>query len=195
MDPSGLLKNLTLKVSFRQPPSIKSMNNMFASTHRNQKPVKCGRKCCLICEKVLCTDKQIEVITGNNEKEILYAARFSCKTRNLVYIVFEKFTKKVLYVGHTGQSLESRIYQHTGGKKLKGGNSKFRYGLLPDTSVNKIFYEVTAVRSHPSRVRRLEHEKEYIQKLKPSWNVQVQFLWWNNRSNESKQQQVDSDSD
>ena len=187
MDPSGALKNLTLKVSFRQPPSIKSLNNMAASTQKNQSPVKCLRKCCLICEKALCIDKKVKVLTGNNDWETINAARFSCKTRNLVYIIFDKNTKKVFYVGHTGQSLESRIYQHTGGKKLKGGNSKFRYGLLDDNSKNKIFYDITAVRSHPSRVRRLAHEKELIQKLKPSWNIQVEFLWWNNRSNEFNQ--------
>ena len=60
-----------------------------------------------------------------------------------------------------------------------------------DSSVNKIFYQITAVRSHPSRVRRLAHEKELIQKLKPSWNVQVEFLWWNNRSNEFKERECE----
>ena len=89
-------------------------------------------------------------------------------------------------VGHTGQSLECRIYQHTGGKKRRGGNSKFRNGLLNDNAKNKIFYKITAVRSHPSRVRRLAHEKELIQKLKPSWNVQVEYQWWSNKSNEFK---------
>ena len=128
----------------------------------------------------------MEVLTGDNNFETINAARFSCKTRNLVYVLFDKNTREVYYVGHTGQSLETRIYQHTGGKKLKGGNSKFRDGLLDDSSKNKIFYEITAVRSHPSRVRRLSHEKEYIQLLKPSWNVQVEFQWWNNKSNEFK---------
>ena len=148
MDPTGLLKNLTLKLSFRQPPSIKTLNNMTASTAKNQNPVKCKRKCCLICEKVLCTDKTVKVTTGDNKKETIQAARFSCKTRNVVYILFDVFSREVYYVGHTGQSLENRIYQHTGGKKLKGGNSKFRNGLLQDTSINKIFYQITAVRSH-----------------------------------------------
>ena len=132
MDPTGVLNNLTLKLSFRQPPSIKALNNMNASTQKNQLPVKCSRKCCLICAKVLCTDKKVEVLTGDNNFETINAARFSCKTRNLVYVLFDKNTREVYYVGHTGQSLETRIYQHTGGKKLKGGNSKFRDGLLDD---------------------------------------------------------------
>ena len=159
---------------------------MSASTQKNQEPVKCHRKCCEICAKLLCTDKKVKVLTGDNNWEILNSARFSCKTRNLVYVLFDQVTKKVYYVGHTGQSLENRINQHTGGKKRKGGNSKFRDGLLEESSKNRIFYHITAMRSHPSRVRRLQHEKEYIQKLKPLWNVQVEFQWWQNRSNEFK---------
>ena len=158
---------------------------MILAGKQNKTPQKCNRKKCLICQHALCTEPKVEIKSGDGTIHEVHAARFSCKSRNVIYIIFDKKTKVCYYVGHTGQSIESRIYQHTGGKKnMKGGNSKFKNGFVTDKSKHKIHFYITAISSHPSRVRRLEHEKEWIRKLKPSWNIQVEYHWWSHQSNE-----------
>ena len=124
------------------------------------------------------------------------AARFSCRTRNVIYIVFCPNTFKVYYVGHTGQSISTRFYQHTGGKRQqKGGNKKFRFGMLPDSNVNKIHFKITAIQSHPSRVRRKELEKKWIKKSHPQWNTQTEYNWWIAQSNEYTDREMTNTAD
>ena len=105
----------------------------------------------------------------------------------MIYIVFDIDTKEVFYVGHTDQPVSTRIYQHCGGKKsVKGGNSKFRRGLLTDGSIHQTKFRVTAIKSHPSRVRRLEQEQQWIDTLQPTWNVQREHHWWTKHSYEEQ---------
>ena len=185
LDPTGTMKNLTVKVSFRQPPSIGTRNSMITSAHVNKKPVACGDHKCTFCKYIICTDKKVTLFDKYDNPLIINAARFSCRTRNVVYIIFCTLTFKVYYVGHTGQSISTRFYQHCGGKRQqRGGNSKFRQGMLEDSNENKIHFRITAIQSHPSRVRRKELEKKWIKISHPLWNVQTEYNWWSAQSHE-----------
>ena len=154
---------------------------MLSGAHADQNPVKCGRKICDICP-VICLLKTVDLLDPDGNLHSLRAARFTCKSHNLIYFIFDPVTQSPLYIGHTGQKLLSRMYQHRGGKKKNSGKSKIRFGFLKDTSPNKIFFKITAISASPYRVKRLETERFYINLFKPAWNVQLQHFWWQDAS-------------
>ena len=75
----------------------------------------------------------------------------------------------VLYVGHTGQTIGTRMNQHRVGKSCIRNNST---------------YKLIAIHSDISKAKRLQDEKWYIHKLKPLWNVQRRFHWWTSESHQ-----------
>ena len=181
MDDSGALNNIHIKISKRQPPSVGTLNNMLSGAHADQNPVRCGRKICDTCP-VISLSKTVILIDPNEVLHTIKAARFTCKSRNLIYFIFDPITKVPLYIGHTGQQLLSRMYQHRGGKKKNSGKSKIRFGFLKNNSPNKIHFQITAITASPLRVKRLETERFYINIFKPTWNCQLQHFWWQDAS-------------
>ena len=181
MDDSGILNNIHIKISKRQPPSVGTLNNMRSGAHNDQDPVRCGRKICDICP-LICTSKTVSLVQPEGEFVEFKAARFTCKSHNLIYFIFDPISREPLYIGHTGQKLLTRMYQHRGGKKKNSGKSKIRFGFLKNTSPNKINFQITAIAASPYRVKRLETERFYINKFKPTWNTQLQHFWWQDAS-------------
>ena len=192
LDTTGVLITVTIKISKRQPPSIKSLNNMYSVAHINNLPCKCNRKFCEFCKNI-CIDPLVVLSTSHGEDIEIKAARFSCKTRYLVYIIFDETSKQALYVGHTGQAIETRFHSHMGGKKKKSGKSKIRNGFLPAGHKDRIYFKITAVHAHKYRVKRLEAERHWINALKPIWNVQVEHHWWSNKTHEHDGQVISDD--
>ena len=189
-DPTGGTSNINIQISRRQPPSIKSQNNMITSANQNTHPTKCGRTCCDLCP-LISTDKVFEIVDYNGVEHKLQAARFSCKSSNLVYFIFDTKNKRALYCGHTGQALETRFRQHRGGKKKNSGKSRIRYGFLPETSKNFIDFRISAIQASKYRVRRLNLEYHWIQTLLPLWNCQLVHQWWMSKSYETKTHEIE----
>ena len=130
-------------------------------------------------------DKIVELYDAEGNLHEIRAARFTCKSSNLIYFIFLPQTKKALYIGHTGQSLLTRLYQHRGGKKKNSGKSKIRYGFVKNSSPRKIHFKITAISASPYRVKRLETERHYINLFQPEWNTQLQHFWWQDKSYEN----------
>ena len=185
MDDTGVLNNIHVKISKRQPASVATLNNMLSGAHADQNPVKCGRKICDVCP-VISLSKTIDLLDQDGNIHTIKAARFTCKSANVIYFIFDPITKMPLYIGHTGQKLLSRMYQHRGGKKNNSGKSKIRYGFVKDSSPNKINFQITAISASPYRVKRHEAERYYINLFRPLWNVQIQHFWWQDASLEYK---------
>ena len=165
LDSENALTKVTVKLSKRQPPSIAAQNNLDCTRHANNSPVQCPKaNNCPLCRHIL-TDKTWTDFYGR----VHFQARFSCKTRNLVYILYDENTNRALYVGHTGQTIGTRFYQHRKGK----------------SSIRNTNFKLVALKSSPSKAKRLEHEKQLILHLKPEWNVQRKFHWWNSESHQS----------
>ena len=181
MDDTGVLNNIHVKISKRQPPSVGTLNNMRSGAHTDQNPVRCGRKICDICP-LICLSKTVNLIDPEGETHEIKAARFTCKSHNLIYFIFDPIKSEPLYIGHTGQMLLTRMYQHRGGKKKNSGKSKIRFGFKKDTHPEKVHFQITAIIASPYRVKRLETERFYINKFRPSWNTQLQHFWWQDAS-------------
>ena len=141
----------------------------------------CSRRICDICP-VICTEKTVALQDHCGEWHEIRAARFTCKSSNLIYFIYLPDSGTPLYIGHTGQQLLKRMYQHRGGKKKNSGKSNIRYGFVKDSSPNKINFKITAITASPFRVKRLELERYYINLFKPSWNTQLQHYWWQDQS-------------
>ena len=184
MDEKGQLNNVHIKISKRQPPSVGTRNNMLSGAHLDQNPAKCNRSFCDICP-VLCMDKIVELYDINGNLVQIRATRFSCKTSNVIYFIFLPETGEVLYIGHTGQSLLTRLFQHRGGKKRNSGKTKIRYGFVKNSSPKKIHFKITCIAASPYRVKRLETERFYINLFRPAWNCQLQHYWWQDKSYEN----------
>ena len=166
MDDEDILTNCTVKLSKRQPPSVAARNNI-ASTQPTQEvgPMRCYKQNCKTCKHIF-----IASTWTDNDNYSHKIARFSCKSRNLIYILIEPDTNEVLYVGHTGQTIHARMNQHRIGKSC----------IRNHTS-----YHLVAIQSDISKAKRLQDEKWYINKLKPKWNVQRKFHWWTSESHQS----------
>ena len=179
-DQTGFLNNVHVKISKRQPASVSTRNNMMAAPHVDHTPAKCSRQICDICP-VICTEKVVSLLDYQGENHDIRAARFTCKSSNLIYFFFLPPSNRPLYIGHTGQQLLKRIYQHRGGKKKNSGKSKIRYGFVKDSSPYKIHFKITAITASPYRVKRLELERYYINLFRPEWNTQLQHFWWQDK--------------
>ena len=165
LDSEQILTNVTVKLSKRQPPSIAAQNNLNCTRPTCNKPVKCPKgNACPLCRHI-----HTEHTWTDNNGHVHVLARFSCKTRNLVYILYDEPTNCVLYVGHTGQTIGTRFYQHRKGKSSIRNNS----------------FKLVALKASPSKAKRLEKEKQLILQLKPAWNVQRKFHWWTSESHQS----------
>lgn len=181
MDDTGMLNNIHIKISKRQPPSVGTLNNMLSGAHTDQNPARCGRKICDTCP-VICLLKSVDLLDFEGRLHSIRAARFTCKSSNLIYFIFDPVTFKPLYIGHTGRKLLTRMYEHRGGKKKNSGKSKIRFGFLKNSSPNKINFQITAITASPYRVKRLETERFYINLFRPAWNTQLQHFWWQDAS-------------
>ena len=166
MDTSHILSHLTIKISKRQPASIAGQNTIMSSAHKNNNPQPCPSQTCHTCSRMH-RDKMWVSSSGLS----LTQARWSCKTKNLIYFCVDPITNEVYYIGHTGQTIGTRFYQH------KKGKLKLR------TST----YKIVAISGSESIVKRLEVEQHYIELLDPTWNVQKCFNFWMKESNHSSQ--------
>ena len=134
--------------------------------HVNSSPTPCGHKKCKICDLII-TMPSI-TISGHR----LNLARFSCQSRNLIYIIISPDLKTCYYVGHTGQALATRISQHRNTK------SKFK----------TFNYKIAAIQSSKSIVKRLTHENIMIKKLDPAWSTQRHKHWYSTASHTSQKE-------
>ena len=80
----------------------------------------CDRRSCVTCSSRLCYDNFYTNFTTNTTYNIDFNG--SCKTRNCVYIIKCTHTDcKYQYIGHTINTIASRISQHKSTVKLGGG--------------------------------------------------------------------------
>ena len=153
-----------IRRSFRQPPKL-SMKLIWSSLAcADDRPVTCGMNACKIC-----CDLYTQPYWTSNEGFKLKVGRITCKSKNLIYILIDKVTNEVLYVGQTCQNLNTRL----------GQNRK------RNTWHRTSDYSIVAIQSNLESVKRIEHEQFLIQILKPSHNKHVQFFWWQAKSSYS----------
>ena len=119
MDSENILTQCTVKLSMRQPPSVAARNNILSTQLLDQHgPTKCFKPKCKTCKHIL-----LESTWTDNSNYTHKIANFSCKSRNLIYILIEPSNNTVLYVGHTGQTIGTRMNQHRVGKSCIRNNS------------------------------------------------------------------------
>ena len=148
------------KMDFWTPPRI--IWSSLACT--DDRPVTCGMNACKIC----CDLYTLPYWTSNDGLK-LKVGRITCKSKNLIYILIDKSTNEVLYVGQTCQNLNTRLGQN---------RKRNTWHRISD-------YFIVAIQSNLESVKRIEHEQFLIQILKPSHNKHVQFYWWQAKSSYS----------
>ena len=156
-------EEVLIKRSFRQPPN-KNMRLIWSSLkHSSSNPIPCRQQGgCKVCP-ILYTDKVWE----SNDGIKLSVARATCCTQFLVYIMVEKLTNIVLYVGQTKQKLNRRFSTN------KAKNSWLK---------NDNFW-IVPFKAPEETVKRIEMEQIFIQTLKPTKNKQRDYFWWSAKSN------------
>ena len=162
---SPFFKNVDPKVSFRQQPSLASKLIINISSHKHKTPVRCGERACKIC-KFLYTEKEW---TSNNNIT-LQSGRVTCSSTCTIYIAIDKNTNVPLYIGQSCQKLNTRWAQHRKDKswvREKAKNNSF---------------QIFAFFGPKQAVLRAEKEQMLIQQLKPFYNKQQNFFWYDGRS-------------
>jgi len=154
---SPYFKRVILKFSFRQQPSLGSSLIIKNSGHKHPKPVKCKENACKICP-LLFTDTYWKSNCGITLK----TARATCCSHYIIYIIIEKATNEVLYVGQTAQKMNTRVSEH---RREKSWMRKSKIKVIPIPAPIKA-------------VHRIEKEQRLIKKLCPEKNKQVRWFWW-----------------
>ena len=104
---SPFFKNVVIKRSFRQQPSLNSKLIMNVSTNKFSRPVKCNESACKICH-LLYTKSEWTSKNGHTFK----VGRVSCASSCVVYIIINKYSKCCLYIGQTCQRMNTRMIKH-----------------------------------------------------------------------------------
>ena len=158
---SKFFQKVVIKRSFRQPPSLatKMIFRSLAFPHPN--PVPCGQNACKICPLLYCNTHW-----SSNEGFKVKVARITCGSRDVIYILVDRLSNTVEYIGQTKQRLNTRIGQN---RRDNNWHSTADYFIVP-------------VQAPLSSVKKIELEQIFIHTLKPRRNKQVKYFWWCDRS-------------
>jgi predicted GIY-YIG superfamily endonuclease len=158
---SPYFKRVVHKLSFRQQPSLSSSLIIKNSGHKHPEPVKCKENACKICPLLF---------TGTEWKSncglVLRTARATCCSHYIIYIMIEKASNEVLYIGQTAQKMNTRVSKHRNEK----------------TWMRKSKIKVIPIPAPIKAVHRIEKEQRLIKKLCPIHNKQTRWFWWQGES-------------
>ena len=117
--PFFLPKDIQVCRSFRQPPKLSTKLIWSSLTCPDDRPTKCGMNACKICKDLYTSSSWT-----SNEGVTLKVGRITCKSKNVIYILTDKASNEVLYVGQTCQSLNTRLGQN---RKRNTWHGQIRY--------------------------------------------------------------------
>ena len=131
---SPFFLRVDFKFSFRQQPSLGSSLIIKNSGHKHADPVKCEEYACKICP-LLFTEKYWKSNNGTSLK----TARATCNSHYVIYILVEKTTNNVLYIGQTAQKMNTRVGAH---RREKSWMRKTKFFIVPISAPIKAVHRI-----------------------------------------------------
>ena len=153
--------SVVIKTSFRQPPSINTQLIWTSLPCPHPAPCPCKQNACRTCK-----DLYTHNTWTSNSGFKLDIMRATCSTRHTIYILVDKQSNTVIYVGQTAQKLNQRLGQN---RRTNNWHDDADYWILP-------------IKAPLEKVKKIELEQILIQTLNPTKNKQINYHWWNHKS-------------
>ena len=130
----------------------------------NPGSVRCTRKKCIICDKHLSQEKRF--VSCQTKESFSLRGRFSCDTKNVIYLISCQKCGKAQYVGQTQNSLRERFYLHRSHISKNVGTPLTMHFNQSNHSLEDMRCIVIEEVNNFSLSERLRRENFWISKLK-----------------------------